>query len=293
MHHLQKKKANKICFFYVPYLCYNNIGDNMNIYQKINEITAYIDDHLEEKIDYTVLAKMMGVNSYTMQRIFSLLTNINLSEYIRKRRLSCAGFDFYNTNEKIIDVALKYQYESATAFSRAFQSFHGINPSKITTTTVLKNFPRIILEEIDTIQKDMEYQVVERSSITLYGKGIPTTNETIENDAPRFFQEMIKKYESIYGEIPYGMISYQDEEHQICNRYYILYDKYIPDFEEITIPESKWLSFHIPSQEAEDIRNISQQFYLEFLPSCKYNLKSITELEYYHDDITDFLVAIE
>lgn len=265
----------------------------MNIIKQINEITEYIDNHLEEKIDYNVLARMLGVNSYTMQRIFSLLTNVTLSDYIRKRRLSCAGYDFTTKNEKIIDVAIKYQYESATAFSRAFQTFHGVNPSKITDSTILQNFPRIILEEVDFTPKNMEYHIIELEEKVLYGIGTPTSNETIEKDAPNFFQEMDQKYVSIYGEIPYAMISYYDDCHQKCNLYYILYDKYIPGFEKIIIPASRWLVFRIPTQLAEDIREISQQFYNDFVPSCKYNLKNIPELEYYHDDITDFLVAIE
>ncbi len=60
----------------------------MNIYKCLNEITRYIDDNLENEINYDVLAKIMGVNSYTMQRIFSLIAGISLAEYIRKRRLS-------------------------------------------------------------------------------------------------------------------------------------------------------------------------------------------------------------
>ncbi len=265
----------------------------MNIYQKINEITEYIDNHLEEKIDYNNLAKIMGVNSYTMQRIFSLLTNVSLSEYIRKRRLSCAGYDFITANEKIIDVSLKYQYDSATAFSRAFSCFHGINPSKITNNTKLKNFPRIVLKEINTTTNNMEYQIVERQEIIMYGKGTATNNEHIKDDAPHFFISMENCYEKKYGNIPYAMITYEDNEHQLCNNYYILYDKYIPEFEKIIIPASKWIVFRVPNQNGEDIHNISQQFYLEFLPSCKFNLRNIPELEHYHDDVTDFLVAIE
>ncbi len=265
----------------------------MNIYQKINEITEYIENHLEEKIDYNILAKIMGVNSYTMQRIFSLLTNITISDYIRKRRLSNAGYDFIAKKGKIMDIAMKYQYESATSFSRAFAAFHGINPSKITNDTNLKNFPRIILNETDNFTKDMEYHIIELEEMFMYGKGISTDNDHIKEDAPNFFIAMDKKYQKQYGDIPYAMITYEDDEHQLCNNYYILYDKYIPDFEQIIVPASKWLVFRIPTQNGEDIHNVSQQFYLEFLPSCKYNLRKIPELEYYHDGITDFLVAIE
>ena len=103
----------------------------MNIYVELNKIIEYIEDHLEEKIEYKELAKKIGVNEYTFQRIFSLISNISVSEYIRNRRLSNAGQDIYLNNEKVVDIAIKYQYNNATAFSRAFEKFHGIKPSKV------------------------------------------------------------------------------------------------------------------------------------------------------------------
>lgn len=63
----------------------------LNIYRSLNEITKYIDDN----IDYNVLAKFLEVNVYTMQWLFTMITGISLAEYIRKRRLSNAGFDLY------------------------------------------------------------------------------------------------------------------------------------------------------------------------------------------------------
>ena len=95
----------------------------MNIYKSLNEITEYIDKNLEEKINYEVLAKKLGVNIYTIQRLFTMIAGISLSEYIRKRRLSSAGFDLYEGNLKIIDIAVKYQYDNATSFSRAFKKY--------------------------------------------------------------------------------------------------------------------------------------------------------------------------
>ncbi len=103
----------------------------MNIYKNLNEMINCIEDNLENEIKYEKLARILGVNEYTMKSIFSVICNMSVVEYIRKRRLSNAGFDLYRNNEKIIDIALKYQYESATAFSRAFEKFHGIQPSKV------------------------------------------------------------------------------------------------------------------------------------------------------------------
>ena len=263
----------------------------MNIYKALNEITNYIDDNLEEEIDYTVLAKKLGVNVYTMQRLFSMIAGISLSEYIRKRRLSCAGFDLYEGNLKVIDVAVKYQYDNATSFSRAFEKFHGIKPSLVNKNTKLKNFPRIVFDEDVNIVSELDYEIVNLDEFDLYGVSITTNNDEIGNDAPLFFKKNEEKYIDIYGEIKYGMITYNDEREE-SQKYYCLYDKKIDGFEHIKIPKSKWLKFRIDSQKAKDIQYISHKFYGEFLPSVKYNLKQLPELEYYHDDVTDFLVAI-
>lgn len=264
----------------------------MNIYKSLNEMIEYIENNLENKIDYNRLAKFLGVNTYTLQRLFSLLTNISLADYIRKRRLSVAGEELYKTNIKVMDVALKYQYENATSFSRAFEQFHNIKPSQVTKESKLKIFPKITFEEKDQSTKEIPYEIIERDEITLYGLSIPTTEETIEYDAPRFFQEIYQKYLSKYGEINYGMVSYEDESRLKCNAYWVMYDHEIEEFTKIVIPKSKWLSFKIPNQNAPDIREASQTFYHSFLPSCQFNLSDIPELEYYHDDITEFLVPI-
>lgn len=264
----------------------------MNIYRILNEITKYIDQHIEEKIDYNALSFIMGVSSYTMQRVFSVIVGLPLSEYIRKRKLSCAAFDLVHSDMKVIDVALKYGYENATSFSRAFTSFHHIKPSGVKNDTKLKEFPRIIFDEDIKIKSDIEYSVVEMPKLILYGKGIKTNNSSIGKDAPLFFSSMLEEYQEKYGFPSYGMIVYQDEERYECSHYYCLYEQKIEDFECVEIPESKWLKFTIPSYESKDIQEASHQFYEEFLPSCRYNLREIPELEYYHDGITDFFVPI-
>lgn len=264
----------------------------MNIYQILNEITEYIDNHLDEKIEYLKLSKMMGVNEYTMRRIFSLLTNQSLSEYIRKRRLTIAGYDLYQKRNKIIDIAMKYQYDNATSFSRAFFKFHGIKPSEVNKKAQLKNFPRIIFNENIKIPEGVEYKIKTLDEMIFYGTGVKVNNQNIGKIAPKFYQESRKKYESTYGDIEYAMITYQQQDREQCNGYYILYKKRIKGFQKFIIPKGKWLFFRISSYDAKEIQKVSQQFYCEFLPSSKYNLRSSQELEYYHDGVTDFIVPI-
>ena len=217
---------------------------------------------------------------------------MTITEYIRKRRLSNAGYDLYNSNQKVMDIAIKYQYDNATSFSRAFEAFHGIKPSMVTKFSKLKDFPRIVFDENIKITETLEYEIIELDQFELYGLGISTSNKTIAYDAPKFFDEFQNKYKEIYGDIDYGMITYILPEREQCNKYHILYDKKIDEFECIKIPASKWLKFRINSTDAIDIQDMSHKFYLDFLPSCKYNLRDIPELEHYHDGITDFLVPI-
>ncbi len=265
----------------------------MNIYKSLNEITKYIDENLDKDIPYETLAKFLGVNIYTMQRLFTMIAGISLSEYIRKRRLSNAAFDLYEKNQKIIEVAFKYQYDNATSFSRAFEKFHGVKPSHINKETKLKNFPRIVFPEDRNITTELNYEIIHLDEINLYGVSMKTNNEKIEQDAPNFFRKTEQKYLAKYGQVQYGMVTYKDIERVKVDKYYCLYTTEISTMEHIKIPKSKWLKFHIPSQNAPEIHEISQKFYKEFLPSCKYNFKELPELEYYHDDVTDFLVAID
>ena len=65
----------------------------MDVYDSLNQMVEYIESHLSEEIDYRVLARFLGVNVYTMERFFSLLVNVTLTEYIRNRRLSMSFYD--------------------------------------------------------------------------------------------------------------------------------------------------------------------------------------------------------
>lgn len=266
----------------------------MNIYTSLNKVITYIEENLEESIDYNKLSQTMATNEYTMKKVFQLISNISITDYIRNRRLSNAGFDLYKNNEKIIDIAIKYQYDNPTSFSRAFEKFHGIKPSLVKTNPdKLKVFPKLQFDENIPENENMEYSIVELEEKIIYGKGIKTDYATIQEDAPEFFAKMRNTYLDKYGEIDYGMVVYEDRIDSINYEYWIAYSKEIKEFEKIVIPKSRWLKFVINSQEAKDIQKVSREFYEKFLPSSKFNLSPLPELEYYHDDITEFLVAIE
>lgn len=150
-------------------------------------------------------------------------------------------------------------------------------------------YTKLHFNEINEQSKNIEYKIVEREQMILYGKWKNTNNKTIREDAPKFYREI----EEQYGEPPYGMVEYKDKERKYVKAYWILYEKNFQGLEKKIIPKSRWILIRINSQETEDIQEASKVFYDDFLPSCKYNFRDLPEIEYYHDGITDFLIPIE
>lgn len=110
----------------------------------IQRAIDYIENHLDESIDYVEVAKCAYSSSYHFQRVFGLLCGMTVGEYIRCRRLSRAVGDLL-AGEKVLDVAVKYGYESSESFSRAFCRFHGCLPSQVKRGYPAKSFQRLSL----------------------------------------------------------------------------------------------------------------------------------------------------
>lgn len=132
----------------------------MSAIDKLNYVVSYIESHLCEDIDLEELSRSLAMSAYDLQRMFSFVAEISISEYARNRRLSLAGVDLKFSDCKVIDIAMKYGYNSATSFSRAFTAFHGVTPGTVRKAdAALRAFPKItfqisIKEEIDAMRKD-------------------------------------------------------------------------------------------------------------------------------------------
>ena len=143
----------------------------MNDNNNLNKLMDTIEKELESKIDYKKLAQMIGTSSYTLQRIFTFLTGITLAEYIRKRRLSKAAEEIQKTDHKIIDIAMKYQYDSPVSFSNAFKKMYGESPINFRKNNAeIKIFPKIEFHPTTRLIKEFKYKIIELEEQTFYGK---------------------------------------------------------------------------------------------------------------------------
>lgn len=117
----------------------------MNIIMAFNKTIDYIETVLDGEIDEKKITYLSGYSYPMFSRLFSILAEMTLSEYIRNRRLTEAAVLLRDTNEKIIDIAIKSGYESSDSFGTAFKSFHGFTPSEVRNGKPFKLVSRIQL----------------------------------------------------------------------------------------------------------------------------------------------------
>ena len=96
----------------------------------IQKAIDFIEENIFSNLNYDEIAKQIYSSSFHFHRAFSMIAGITVGEYIRNRKLSLAGQELFTAKTKVIDVALKYGYESPESFTKAFTRFHGVNPSE-------------------------------------------------------------------------------------------------------------------------------------------------------------------
>ena len=276
----------------------------------IQRAIDYIEDNLTETINYDKVAKQCYSSSYHFQRVFSILCGFTLGEYIRNRRLALAGRELATTNAKVIDVALKYGYESPDSFAKAFQKFHSILPSQARSNgSNLKSFSRLVLNFSLEGGTTMNYRIETKPALTLLGykkrfSGTPY-DESRQQQESAFFtttrahQWMLKGMSndkmsdycvlSNFDDDGYDFyISVTTDAYERDN----LYNSKVTGidfmekfgYEEIIIPERNYIVFEtektkMPIPEYFDIR---KQIAAEWLSNDEYQIANAPELAVYH-----------
>ncbi|HOP10635.1 MAG TPA: effector binding domain-containing protein [Oscillospiraceae bacterium] len=137
---------------------------------RMNAALEYIEANLAGEIDSEIVAKKACCSSSNFQRIFSYITDLSLADYIRKRRLTQAAVELQSSDVKVIDLALKYGYESPVSFSRAFAAMHGVTPTAARAEGVtLKAFPRISFQITIKGETEMDYRIETKEAFQVFG----------------------------------------------------------------------------------------------------------------------------
>lgn len=271
----------------------------MEILTQLNRAMEYIEVHIENDLKLSDVSTVTNYSPYHFGRLFYYIANMQLSEYIRKRKLSLAGMALKNGNEKVIDLAMKFGYDSADSFTRAFVKQHGVTPSVARQPNVsLTLFPPLTFQiNIKGVQA-MNWRIEEKDAFEVFGvERVFDHDET--HKVPDFWKECHNngEYERLFQAaggvnvtpgpcVVNAVCGYNDPgEHtfpyMICA---FFKDGFKTDgFKVLHIPKTTWAIFR--SDETDtiglEIPKLFSRAYSEWLPSSGYDKAPGPDIEIY------------
>jgi AraC family transcriptional regulator len=260
--------------------------------ERLNSAVNYMEEHMSDVIDYDQVAKIACCSTYHFQRMFSYMAEVPLSEYIRRRRMSLAAVDLQWSEKKVVDIALKYGYESPTAFNRAFQSVHGFAPSQARVEGIpLKAFPTISFKIIIRGEAEMNYRIEKREAFRIIGVSEPLKQEIEANFeiVPQLWQRVtvsgtLERLSSMMDGEPYGVLGVSVCNEQDNWKYFVaVANKNAVDdqLETYIIPAATWAIFYGEGSMPYSIQELEKRIVTEWLPTSGYEYANAPDMEVY------------
>jgi AraC family transcriptional regulator len=258
----------------------------MNILETIkllNNAIEYIEKNLFTTLDIDEISKVAYSSRYHFQRIFYALTEFTVTEYIRNRRLSLAAEELAATDKKVVDVSLKYGYESPEAFTKAFKRLHGITPSALKKIDGrIKAFPKISFQISIKGECEMIYRIVEKEAFKAFGAGFVTTtvNNVAYTEIPEFINKIFEdgthdRINKILGHTKGSLLNgfHYDFKEDGTRKYMMGYEmretEISSEFTILQIPKLTWAVFegHGTMPDNFIMHDIWKSIYSEWFPS--------------------------
>ena len=253
----------------------------MDWVERINKAVNYIEERIEseEPINEADISRITACSFGLFQGTFTQISGVSLSEYVRRRKLTLAAHDLLNTNAKVIDIALKYGYQSADAFNVAFKRLHGVSPSKSKKPDVkLTFYCRLHFAlSIKGVDK-MDYTIIEREAFSVvgvrrttpYGAGTWAIVKT--DDEMEKAKELFGRFYDLGLCFGFGDDGSND---YMCA---VEYDGEPPaNLDSYSYPAATWLKFEAKGTlTGNTLLQVWQRINNEFLPQSKYKKAAAT-----------------
>ncbi len=265
----------------------------------VGEAINYIEENINEAISIEDIAKKAYMSPFYFQKGFAMLCGFTVGEYIRQRRLTLAGSELVSTEDKIIDIALKYGYDSPDSFTKAFTRFHGVTPTAVRKEgAMIKSFAPLKIKFSLEGGYIMDYKIIEKDSFTVMGASRMFKYDSAPTEIPQFWTE---HYQTGKGEIVCGMYGISIDESMGSNEFeYLIADNYNPSTEILggfvtkNIPKHTWAVFACKGAMPNSLQNVHKKIFSEWLPNCKdyeiaagYNIEMYTNVNDYPNGTQD------
>jgi AraC family transcriptional regulator len=199
----------------------------MNYFTQIRQAVAYLENRLTETITLTEAAEAAGFSQYHFHRIFQTWVGHSLAEYVRRRRLTQASHELLRAKCGILDIAVKYQFESQASFTRAFRKMFDVNPGeyrKAGRRHHNKEEPIISEERLNHLYggMPMEPRIVEKAAFKVVGMKVET--KMSENKIPGLWEQFLSRIHEVRQrsneQDTYGISEYSDNYVDECSTYW-------------------------------------------------------------------------
>lgn len=272
----------------------------MNWLKGMQKAIDYIEKHLEEPLEPAVIAREADCSGFYFQRLFGILCGCTLSEYIRWRRMSQAAAELTGTDTKIIDLAMKYGYDTPESFSRAFQRFHGILPSQARAEGAqLRSFSRLSVKIVLEGGTMMDYRIEKKEAFQILEKGelFETEKERQTQDIPQFWTHCRKEgvidtlcrfcLGTAFDHQLLG-VCYDETKQNPGYFEYAIASGYnglpVPEgFKVREIPASAWVIFSCQGAMPEAIQTCWRRIYAEYFPTSEWEPALGIDFEVYSE----------
>lgn len=271
----------------------------MSWIESIQKAINYIEEHLHETITMEQIAQEVNASVFHFQRTFSILTDMSIADYIRRRRLTLAAQELINTDSKVIDIAYKYGYDSPEAFTKAFRKQHNVTPSEVRKQQgPLQSYNRLIIQVTLKGAEPMKYNIVEKEKFQVVGVKRTYNCQTGENlqGIPQFWNELNGQGmdEQLFtlnnGQIKGVLgVCVADENYKDNSLIdYWIATNHVGEVPEnmlaMEVPASKWVVFEVRGPMPDAMQNAWKKIFSEWFPSNPYEPAGTAELEVYTDE---------
>ncbi len=163
--------------------------------ESLKFVISYIEKHILEEININKISNEVHISPFYLQKGFSIITGYTIGEYIRYRRLYLAAFEVISGNEKIIDIAYKYGYDTPESFTKAFRRFHGVSPAQMKKCPVkIKTFLPLKISISISGGNEMDYIVERMKGFKVIGFEREISFDSGYSEIPKFWNEFCEKY---------------------------------------------------------------------------------------------------
>ena len=240
----------------------------------VREAVRYMDDHMTEDITMNEVARHVNISPFYFNKGFSILCGYSITEYIRNRRMALAGNELVTSDITVMELAIKYGYDSSDSFSKAFARFHGYTPLTMRRNhAMLKSFAPLKLTISLKGGYIMDYRIVKKEAFIVLGASKEFTYENAKQQIPLFWQE---HYAAGKGEYVCGMFGINIDPQMGDEKFeYLIADVYNPsvDIPEgltvKTIPAFTWAVFPCRGALPNALQDVHTKIFSEWLPAMQ------------------------